>query len=48
MKAYTDLKQRADDHWQGLVAGDRPWIRVGTAMCGHAAGAAEVLGANPQ
>ena len=43
MKAYTELSQRADEHWQGLVAGDRPWIRVGTAMCGHAAGAAEVL-----
>ena len=43
MKAYTELRQRADEHWQGLVAGDRPWIRVGTAMCGHAVGAAEVL-----
>ena len=45
MKAYTELRQRADEHWQGLVAGDGPWIRVGTAMCGHAAGAAEVLDA---
>ncbi len=45
MKTYTELRQRADEHWQGLVAGDRPWIRVGTAMCGHAAGAAEVLDA---
>ena len=43
MKTYTELRQRADEHWQGLVAGDRPWIRVGTAMCGHAAGAGEVL-----
>ncbi len=45
MKAYTELRQRADEHWQGLVAGERPWIRVGTAMCGHAAGAAEILDA---
>ncbi len=45
MKTYTELRQRADEHWQGLVAGERPWIRVGTAMCGHAAGAAEVLDA---
>ena len=45
MKTYTELRQRADEHWQGLVAGDRPWIRVGTAMCGHAAGAVEVLDA---
>ena len=43
MKTYIELRQRADEHWQGLVAGERPWIRVGTAMCGHAAGAAEVL-----
>ena len=39
MNTFTELRQRADEHWQGLVAGDRPWIRVGTAMCGHAAGA---------
>ncbi len=45
MKSYTELKQRADERWQGLVAGDRPWIRVGAAMCGHAAGAGEVLDA---
>ena len=45
MKTYTELRQRADEHWQGLVAGERPWIRVGTAMCGHAAGAVEVLDA---
>ena len=45
MKTYTELRQRADEHWQGLVAGDRPWIRVGTAMCGHAAGAVGVLDA---
>ena len=45
MKTYTELRQRADEHWQGLVAGERPWIRVGTAMCGHAAGAAAVLDA---
>ena len=45
MKTYTELRQRVDEHWQGLVAGERPWIRVGTAMCGHAAGAAEVLDA---
>ncbi len=45
MSSYSDLKQRADEHWQSLVAGDRPWIRVGAAMCGHAAGASEVLGA---
>ena len=43
MADFTDLKERADQQWQDLVAGDTPWIRVGTAMCGHAAGAFEVL-----
>ena len=28
-----------------MVSGSRPWIRVGTAMCGHATGAFEVIDA---
>ena len=43
MTAYDDLKTQADQRWEKLVAGDAPWIRVGTAMCGHAAGAGEVV-----
>ena len=43
MTAFTDLKARADERWQELVSGDRPWIRVGTAVCGHAAGALDVV-----
>ena len=43
MTAFTELKTRADERWQELVSGDRPWIRVGTAMCGHAAGALDVV-----
>ncbi|MCH9010952.1 MAG: SLBB domain-containing protein [Chloroflexi bacterium] len=42
---YQLLKAQADQRWQALTAGDRPWIRVGTAMCGHAAGANEVVAA---
>ena len=42
MPTYQELKERADQHWLSLVSGDRPWIRVGTAMCGHAAGAFRV------
>ena len=42
MPTYEELRARADSHWQGLVAGNRAWVRVGTAMCGHAAGAFEV------
>ncbi len=31
--------------WQSFTAGDTPWIRVGTALCGKAAGADEVIAA---
>jgi NADH-quinone oxidoreductase subunit F len=43
MPTYEELKTEADQQWQALVDGDRPWIRIGTAMCGHAAGAYQVL-----
>ena len=43
MSTYQELKEEADSRWQALTAGDRPWIRVGTAMCGHAAGAFQVV-----
>ena len=43
MPSYSELKSKADEQWRDLVAGDKPWIRVGTAMCGHAAGAFDVV-----
>lgn len=43
MTSFSDLKTEADLRWQDLVSGDKPWIRVGTAMCGQAAGAVEVV-----
>ena len=45
MPTYQEIKTTADERWQRLTAGERPWIRVGTAMCGHAAGAYEVIDA---
>ena len=45
MADYQELRAEADRRWRVLVSGDRPWIRVGTAMCGHAAGAFEVIDA---
>jgi len=42
MPQYEELKVQADDRWRQLTAGDKPWVRIGTAMCGHAAGAFEV------
>ena len=45
MPDYQELREEADRRWRVLVSGDRPWIRVGAAMCGHAAGAFEVIDA---
>ena len=42
MTSYSELKSEADSRWQARTAGDRPWIRVGAAMCGQARGAVEV------
>ena len=43
MTAFSELQAAAAERWERLVSGDRPWIRVGTAMCGHAAGGFEVI-----
>ena len=43
--AYEELRQAADERWQALVNGGRPWIRVGSAMCGQAAGSLDVIDA---
>ena len=45
MPSYQELKAEADRRWLDLVSGERPWIRVGAAMCGHAAGAFQVIDA---
>ncbi|MBI2855308.1 MAG: SLBB domain-containing protein [Chloroflexi bacterium] len=43
MATFQEILQEAQRRYQELEAGDRPWIRVGTAVCGHAAGADDVL-----
>jgi NADH:ubiquinone oxidoreductase subunit F (NADH-binding) len=43
MSNFIELKRTADERWADLVSGGKPWIRVGTAICGHAAGAIEVV-----
>ena len=45
MGTYAELRTAAAERWTELTGGPRPWIRVGTAMCGHASGAPEVLSA---
>ena len=45
MPSYQELKSQANERWQELTNGEKPWIRIGTAMCGHAAGAFQVFDA---
>ena len=39
---YESIKEKADAHWNDRAHGNTPLIRVGSAMCGHAAGAFRV------
>lgn len=43
MATFEDLKQEAHRRFQELEAGEKPWIRIGTAVCGEAAGASPVM-----
>ena len=43
MATYEELKAQAEERWRSLTQGDRPWIRVGTAICGVAVGADRVV-----
>ena len=45
MPSYQELKSKANERWQELTNGEKPWIRIGTAMCGHAAGAYQLIDA---
>ena len=41
--SFQDIEAESQRRWQAITAGDRPWIRVGTALCGKAAGCDPVL-----
>jgi len=41
--AFEEIKNRAECHWRALYDSGKPVIMVGTATCGRAAGALEVL-----
>ncbi|MXX53591.1 MAG: NADH-quinone oxidoreductase subunit F [Dehalococcoidia bacterium] len=43
MPTYEEIKQTAEERWKDLTEGPEPWIRVCSAMCGHAAGAREAI-----
>ena len=43
--SFPKLQQEAATRWQALNSGARPWVRIGSAMCGQAAGADAVFDA---
>ena len=43
VSALQKIKSLAQFHWQELTSDNKPVILVGTATCGRAAGALEVL-----
>jgi NADH-quinone oxidoreductase subunit F len=45
MPSFEELLEESQRRFQELEAGDKPWIRVGTAVCGEAAGAFQVIDA---
>ena len=48
MADFTEIAAESKRRWEDLTAGDRAWIRVGTALCGQAAGSYEVIAAIKQ
>tara|TARA_B100001123_G_scaffold66172_1_gene73582 strand:+ start:11773 stop:13557 length:1785 start_codon:yes stop_codon:yes gene_type:complete len=42
MTTYQELRREADTVWESRQV-EKPWIRVGTAMCGNASGAQQVI-----
>ena len=45
MPTFEELLQEAQARLRELEGGEKPWIRVGAAVCGEAAGASETLAA---
>ena len=43
--SFLEISEEAAKRWEALNAGERPWIRIGTAICGEAAGAFAVADA---
>ena len=41
--SFLEVGLEAQRRWQELTAGERPWLRTGTALCGEAAGADDVV-----
>ena len=42
-REYRDIRAYSQARWEAFTEADTPWIRVGTALCGLAAGAGNVV-----
>jgi NADH:ubiquinone oxidoreductase subunit F (NADH-binding)/(2Fe-2S) ferredoxin len=40
---FQNISAEAERRWQGLSVGDAPWVRIGSALCGQAAGCDAVV-----
>ena len=45
---FQDILEESDRRWRQLTSGDDPWIRIGSALCGQAAGCDDVVHAVEQ
>ncbi len=43
MPSYSDIQAESQRRWDSFSSGDVPWIRIGSSLCGKAAGCDEVL-----
>jgi NADH-quinone oxidoreductase subunit F len=43
MTNFDEIHSKAKSVYQELEAGSKPWIRIGAAVCGEAAGSREVV-----
>ena len=43
MASFEEIAAESQQRWEELTAGGQPWIRVGTALCGKAAGCDAVI-----
>ena len=41
--SFEEIREQGIDRWRGLTQGRVPWVRIGTALCGKAAGADAVV-----
>ena len=42
-RSFEEIREEAGRRWESLASGKVPWIRVGTALCGKAAGADQII-----